>query len=161
MLIMKVLDRNKKKEKKKEEEERKLREEEENRLKKEREDEQKREEQERLELRRSSEKSLKRSSIIEKLDPEPEKGEGVTIIIIRTSTGEKYIRRFKFDDPLEKLFNYVETIEPLDSWRLLSLFPKKVIKLEDTTFEKCGLTPQMTVFVEEIIGDPMYLSTSQ
>jgi len=94
--------------------------------------------------------------MVEKIGTEPEKGENVTTVIIRLSDGEKIKRRFLFDDPIQKLFDFVHTKEPLDNWKLVSSFPRKVISKGEYTLQQCELTPQGTVFVEEE-GDLMQI----
>ncbi|KAJ8329867.1 hypothetical protein BDV3_004045 [Batrachochytrium dendrobatidis] len=90
---------------------------------------------------------------------EPDVGEpNTTRLSIRLPSGERVIRRFKADDTIQILWNFIEThdLKPLDletEFSIVCPFPRRVYRNMDMTMEQAGLVPSASVVVEEMFDD--------
>ncbi|EER92051.1 hypothetical protein BDA96_01G346700 [Sorghum bicolor] len=86
------------------------------------------------------------------LGAEPEKGPGVTRVLIRFPTGERKERRFHSSTTVTSLYDYVDSLDCLkaEKYSLVSNFPRVTYGPEkhSLTLEEAGLHPQASLFIE-------------
>ncbi|KAK8445610.1 hypothetical protein SEVIR_9G357400v4 [Setaria viridis] len=86
------------------------------------------------------------------LGAEPEKGPGVTRVLIRFPTGERKERRFHSSAAITSLYDYVDSLDLLkaEKYSLVSNFPRVTYGPEkhSLTLEEAGLHPQASLFIE-------------
>ncbi|WCJ26605.1 UBX domain-containing protein [Euphorbia peplus] len=86
------------------------------------------------------------------LGTEPEKGPGVTQVLVRFPTGERKDRRFHSTATITSLYDYVDSLGlvGIDSYSLVSNFPRVVYGVEklSLSLKEAGLHPQASLFVE-------------
>jgi len=86
------------------------------------------------------------------LGAEPDKGPGVTRVLIRFPTGERKERRFHSSAPITSLYDYVDSLDCLEAekYSLVSNFPRVTYGPEkhSLTLEEAGLHPQASLFIE-------------
>ncbi|CAN6300393.1 unnamed protein product [Urochloa humidicola] len=86
------------------------------------------------------------------LGAEPEKGPGITRVLIRFPTGERKERRFHSSATVTSLYDYVDSLDCLKSekYSLVSNFPRVTYGPEkhSMTLEEAGLHPQASLFIE-------------
>ncbi|XP_066346064.1 plant UBX domain-containing protein 10-like [Miscanthus floridulus] len=86
------------------------------------------------------------------LGAEPEKGPGVTRVLIRFPTGERKERRFHSSSTVTSLYDYVDSLDCLkaEKYSLVSNFPRVTYGPEkhSLTLEEAGLHPQASLFIE-------------
>ncbi|KAF8727864.1 hypothetical protein HU200_018430 [Digitaria exilis] len=86
------------------------------------------------------------------LGAEPEKGPGVTQVLIRFPTGERKERRFHSSATITSLYDYVDSLDCLkaEKYSLVSNFPRVTYGPEkhSLTLEEAGLHPQASLFIE-------------
>ncbi|KAG2551001.1 plant UBX domain-containing protein 10-like [Panicum virgatum] len=86
------------------------------------------------------------------LGAEPDKGPGVTRVLIRFPTGERKERRFHSSAPITSLYDYVDSLDCLEAekYSLVSNFPRVTYGPEkhSLTLEQAGLHPQASLFIE-------------
>jgi FAS-associated factor 2 len=125
-----------------------LKQQEEERLLREQEELLRQEEQRRLdEERREQEKQKK----LTEFPPEPAKGEpNTSTFVIRLTDGQKIQRRFRFEDKMSFVFEFVAAKDPTtEKYSLVTHFPRKAYTDPNQTVKEAGLTPQALLFVEE------------
>ncbi|EPS68279.1 hypothetical protein M569_06490 [Genlisea aurea] len=87
-----------------------------------------------------------------RLGAEPEKGPGVTQVLVRFPSGERRERRFRCGSTIQSLYDYVDSLGAVEgnSYRLVSNFPRMVYGHEklSSTLDEAGLHPQASLFVE-------------
>ncbi|KAL2913390.1 UBX domain-containing protein 10 [Polyrhizophydium stewartii] len=79
---------------------------------------------------------------------------------IRLPSGQRVVRRFKADDRVQLLWNFVEThdLSPLDldtEFVIVNPYPRRVYRDMEQTFAEAGLAPSASVVVEERIDDEL------
>ncbi|KAJ1330603.1 hypothetical protein BSLG_009055 [Batrachochytrium salamandrivorans] len=90
---------------------------------------------------------------------EPAVGEpNTTRLSIRLPSGERIIRRFKADDVVQLLWDFIEThdLQPLDlatEFVIVSPYPRRVYRDMTMTLQEAGMLPSASVVVEEKIDD--------
>lgn len=74
-----------------------------------------------------------REAAVRALAPEPDDGEGVVTVMVKLPTGGRATRRFERAEPLEHIFQFVDTLElgeaaalAAHGYRLASQFPRRV-----------------------------------
>ncbi|XP_050228534.1 plant UBX domain-containing protein 10 [Mercurialis annua] len=86
------------------------------------------------------------------LGAEPEKGPGITQVLVRFPSGERKERRFHCTATIKTLYDYVDSLGFLevDSYSLVSNFPRSVYGSEklSLSLKEAGLHPQASLFVE-------------
>ncbi|CAL4915142.1 unnamed protein product [Urochloa decumbens] len=86
------------------------------------------------------------------LGAEPEKGPGITRVLIRFPTGERKERRFHSSATVTSLYDYVDSLDCLkaEKYSLVSNFPRVAYGPEkhSMTLEEAGLHPQASLFIE-------------
>lgn len=86
------------------------------------------------------------------LGAEPEKGPGVTRVLIRFPTGERKERRFHSSATITSLYDYVDSLDCLkaEKYCLVSNFPRVTYSPEKNsqTLVEAGLHPQASLFIE-------------
>uniref|UniRef100_A0A804RE63 UBX domain-containing protein n=1 Tax=Zea mays TaxID=4577 RepID=A0A804RE63_MAIZE len=86
------------------------------------------------------------------LGAEPEKGPGVTRVLIRFPTGERKERRFHSSATVTSLYDYVDSLDCMkaENYSLVSNFPRVTYGPEkhSLTLEEAGLHPQASLFIE-------------
>ncbi|PUZ40469.1 hypothetical protein GQ55_9G426400 [Panicum hallii var. hallii] len=86
------------------------------------------------------------------LGAEPDKGPGITRVLIRFPTGERKERRFHSSAPISSLYDYVDSLDCLkaEMYSLVSNFPRVTYGPEkhSLTLEEAGLHPQASLFIE-------------
>ncbi|XP_043719407.1 plant UBX domain-containing protein 10-like [Telopea speciosissima] len=86
------------------------------------------------------------------LGDEPEKGPGVTQVLVRFPTGERKERRFYSTATIQSLYDYVDSLDCLnaENYSLVSNFPRLVYGPEKhlMSLKEAGLHPQASLFVE-------------
>eukprot|EP00656_Telonema_subtile_P021521 TRINITY_DN22558_c0_g1_i1.p1 TRINITY_DN22558_c0_g1~~TRINITY_DN22558_c0_g1_i1.p1 ORF type:complete len:345 (-),score=118.45 TRINITY_DN22558_c0_g1_i1:125-1159(-) len=87
------------------------------------------------------------------LPPEPAAGARVTKIQFGMPRGERLIRRFSYDDPVQLLKQYVNTQGVVADFRLIRSFPTEDLVDLDQTIEQAGLTPSAQVLVTMMLSD--------
>ncbi|KAI8913512.1 thioredoxin-like protein, partial [Gorgonomyces haynaldii] len=114
-------------------------------------------EQERLKALENEEENKRKAKIERKealarnLEQEPTTGD-ICKISIRLPSGERLIRKFRADDAVSKLYDFVESkdLSPLDLMAeivIVNTYPRKEIPRE-TRFKDCGLYPNASVVVD-------------
>jgi len=115
---------------------------------------QEQEEQEReaqRERNKVQEREKRREMCRQRLPSEPlPSEEGITQLVIRLTDGSRLQRRFKVMDKLQTVFDFVDsTSNEVESYDLLTNFPRKVFSDPHMTLQEAGLTPQAALFVQE------------
>ncbi|XP_073132953.1 plant UBX domain-containing protein 10 [Henckelia pumila] len=86
------------------------------------------------------------------LGAEPEKGPGVTQVLVRFPSGERKDRRFHSTSTIQSLYDYVDSLGCLEvySYSLVSNFPRTVYGPDKLalSLKEAGLHPQASLFVE-------------
>ncbi|XP_073000716.1 plant UBX domain-containing protein 10-like [Typha latifolia] len=86
------------------------------------------------------------------LGAEPEKGPGVTQVLIRFPTGERKERRFYSSATISSLYDYVDSLDCLkaENYILVSNFPRTSYGSQEhcLTLEEAGLHPQASLYLE-------------
>ncbi|KAF6153667.1 hypothetical protein GIB67_000900 [Kingdonia uniflora] len=86
------------------------------------------------------------------LGDEPEKGPGVTQVLVRFPSGERKERRFHSTSTIQSLYDYVDSLDCLstEKYSLVSNFPRVIYNQEkySLSLKEAGLHPQASLFVE-------------
>jgi hypothetical protein len=90
------------------------------------------------------------------LPDQPEDTDGAITCLVR-SRGVRATRRFLADDPLSRLFDWMETVPGWhaamgDDWKLVVPYPRRVLTLQNDgsrTFTELGLTSKQETFMLE------------
>ncbi|KAI8904554.1 ubiquitin-related domain-containing protein [Entophlyctis helioformis] len=90
------------------------------------------------------------------LQPEPD----LAKLGIRLPNGQRLIRRFRADDTVQLLCDFIEThdLSPLDletDFVVVTPFPRKVFRDMSQTLRAAGLYPNASIVVEERIDDDL------
>uniref|UniRef100_A0A7N0UTA4 UBX domain-containing protein n=1 Tax=Kalanchoe fedtschenkoi TaxID=63787 RepID=A0A7N0UTA4_KALFE len=109
-----------------------------------------------MEARAAAEREARRKKMLEEkaksLGAEPEKGPEVTQVLVRFPRGERKERRFHCDATIQSLYDFVDTLDCLNSenYSLVSNFPRIVYGQDKLTLslKEAGLHPQASLFVE-------------
>ncbi|KAI8807186.1 thioredoxin-like protein [Cladochytrium replicatum] len=101
-------------------------------------------------------KKERRKKLLEDLPAEPDAGESVTRISIRLPNGDRVVRRFRADDTVQSLYEFVETRNldpiPIESDLLVVVpFPRRALEDPTATIQRAGLFPNGAVIVEEAL----------
>ncbi|KAH6590320.1 hypothetical protein BASA61_005316 [Batrachochytrium salamandrivorans] len=122
--------------------------------------EQLKQEQERLEVVSKIERRKQyKLELAARMPLEPAVGEpNTTRLSIRLPSGERIIRRFKADDVVQLLWDFIEThdLQPLDlatEFVIVSPYPRRVYRDMTMTLQEAGMLPSASVVVEEKIDD--------
>jgi len=115
------------------------------------------EEQEALEREAEEERSKlrdrdrRREISKQRVPPEPSPSEdGVTSLVVRLTDGSRLQRRFRVTDKIQAVLDFVDSSSnEVDSYDLLSNFPRKVFSDPHMTLKEAGLVPQAALFVQE------------
>ncbi len=111
-------------------------------------------EKERIE-RDKQEKIQRREYLKENLVPEPVDGK-IAKMSIRLPNGDRYIRKFDANAPLQQLYDFVESndLQPIDILAeivVVNTYPRREYRDKTISFEDAGLYPNASVIVEELI----------
>ncbi|KAJ3037530.1 FAS-associated factor 2 [Rhizophlyctis rosea] len=113
------------------------------------------ERKERERTKRREDKLLRKQTLKETMPPEPAVGEAeVAKLGIRLPSGERLARRFRAEDKVQLLYDYIEThdLSPLDlevEFVVVNTYPRKVIEERGKSLREVGLYPSGSVVVEE------------
>jgi len=118
------------------------------------------EEQDRLkqaeeEERRKTETKIKRRQQLKSSLPmEPAQNEqGVTSLVFRLTDGSRLQRRFKSNERLQSVYDYLEAQENVElpsHFVLVTNFPRKSFADKNVTLLEAGLVPQSALFIEDL-----------
>ncbi|CAD7698180.1 unnamed protein product [Ostreobium quekettii] len=86
------------------------------------------------------------------LKEEPAAGDEVAQIRIRMLDGSNHLRRFRYSDKVQDIFDYVDSLENLGvlSYSLVQMFPRKAFDDDgrDQTLVEAGLVPDSSLLVK-------------
>jgi len=106
--------------------------------------------------RRAEEEARKQEKLQKKniLPPEPEKGPNVAHIVFRFPTDKKLERRFRAEDTVQVLFDFVDSSIDQSGFNaehyvLCTSFPRRVLLDPNVTLKETGLLPQVLLHVQE------------
>lgn len=105
---------------------------------------------EKRKLEMLAERRFKKS---QELGKEPEKGPGVTSIVLRLPDGTRVDRRFRLEDTVRVIFDWADIQGvSIEHAALVSSFPRKVLLYPedaDQTLEEAGLSQGTMLLIEE------------
>ena len=106
------------------------------------------------ELDAQHELEAKKKAKQEKMEMLPEEprsgGPGVTTIVVRLPDGGRLQRRFRNEDRVCQLYDFVHGKDiGIDDFTLLSSYPRRGIESSEMTLEKAGLSPNAMLFLQE------------
>ena len=100
-------------------------------------------------------KEADRLNKIMNLRPEPENSPDVSNLVFRMQSGDKKERRFLKTDPVEALYDYIETLGLDFDYEIVTSFPTKILMDMGATLETEGLFPRALVHVRvKVIQSP-------
>ncbi len=107
----------------------------------------------------SKEKKERKRTLADELVPEPDDSiEFITKMNIRLPSGSRLIRKFDASAPIQLLYDLVESkdLDPMDllaDFVIINSYPRKEYRDKSMSFKDCGLYPNATVLVEEIVEE--------
>jgi hypothetical protein len=99
-----------------------------------------------LEEQREREKQEKKN----RLKPEPEAGVDIAHITFRLPGGRKADRRFNKQDLVDDLYIYIDTLDLVTPYEIVTNFPLKVLNDRSSSLELEGFYPRAVVHVREL-----------
>eukprot|EP01135_Chromosphaera_perkinsii_P007218 Nk52_evm26s745 gene=Nk52_evmTU26s745 len=102
-------------------------------------------------MKRAAEEAKRmRLERLQMLPEEPVKaGPGVTTVVVRLPDGGRLQRRFRNEDKVYHIYDYVHGQDiGIDSFSLSSSYPKREVESSEETLEKAGLTPNIMLFLK-------------
>ncbi|KAJ3188256.1 FAS-associated factor 2 [Gaertneriomyces sp. JEL0708] len=107
--------------------------------------------------RKIERRKQRRREIIASMEPEPDQKSSsgpLASVLVRLPNGGRAVRRFKHDDPLQKVYDFVETqdLTPFDDTIdivLVNTYPRKLLTDLRMSCKEAGLVPNGSLVVEE------------